>query len=73
MIRGPADRDRLHVVRPGNAADVGPEFRADIVTDGVKTVFGGEDAMNELRDVSMRHYFSRPYGTLKSYRIRTRR
>ncbi len=53
MVCGPADRDGLHVVRTGNAADVGPEFRADIVTDGVKAVFGGEDAMNELGDVGV--------------------
>ncbi len=65
MICRSADGHRLHVVRPGNTAYVGPEFGADVVTDGVKATFGGEDAMDELGDVGVGHDFSRPSGTLK--------
>ncbi len=74
MIRGSADRNRLKSIFSGNPAQIRPKLWLFVGPDYVATILGGEDTMNQVRNIRMGHRLlfprvSRPYGTVIRFRF----
>ena len=55
VVFGAAYHEGFESVFTGDAAEEGPELRLDFERDHVAALFGGEDAMDQFRDVGVRH------------------
>ena len=55
MIFGSAYHEGFESVLAGDAAEEGPELGLHLRRDQIASVFGGEDAMDEFRDIGVGH------------------